>query len=40
MGSTFRNNQDGGTQWLWGIAQPSTMLSLLTPEYQKRMVQE
>jgi hypothetical protein len=34
-----RNQQDGGTQWLWGIAQPSTMLSLLTPEYQKRMVQ-
>jgi hypothetical protein len=31
--------QDGGTQWLWGISQPSTMLSLLTPEYQKRMVQ-
>jgi len=35
-----RNQQDGGTQWLWGIAQPSTMLSLLTPEYQQRMVQE
>ena len=34
-----RNQQDGGTQWLWGIAQPSTMLSLLTPEYQQRMVQ-
>ena len=27
------------TQWLWGNAQPSTMLSLLTPEYQQRMVQ-
>ena len=38
-GFYVRNNQDGGTQWLWGIAQPSTMLSLLTPEYQKRMVQ-
>ena len=35
-----RNQQDGSTQWLWGIAQPSTMLSLLTPEYQQRMVQE
>jgi len=35
-----RNQADGNTQWLWGIAQPSTMLSLLTPEYQKRMVQE
>ena len=39
-GFYVRGNQDGGTQWLWGIAQPSTMLSLLTPEYQKRMVQE
>src|SRR5688500_516896 len=38
-GFYVRNNQDGGTQWLWGISQPSTMLSLLTPEYQKRMVQ-
>jgi hypothetical protein len=28
------------TQWLWGNVQPSTMLSLLTPEYQQRMVQE
>jgi hypothetical protein len=34
-----RNQQDGGTQWLWGISQLSTMLSLLTPEYQQRMVQ-
>src|SRR5215204_6896682 len=39
-GFYVRGNQDGGTQWLWGISQPSTMLSLLTPEYQKRMVQE
>jgi hypothetical protein len=39
-GFYVRNNQDGNTQWLWGIAQPSTMLSLLTPEYKKRMVQE
>jgi len=38
-GFYVRGNQDGGTQWLWGISQPSTMLSLLTPEYQKRMVQ-
>jgi hypothetical protein len=38
-GFYVRNQQDGATQWLWGIAQPSTMLSLLTPEYQKRMVQ-
>jgi hypothetical protein len=35
-----RNQQDGATQWIWGIAQPSTILSLLTPEYQKRLVQE
>jgi len=38
-GFYVRGNQDGGTQWLWGISQPSTMLSLLTPEYQTRMVQ-
>jgi hypothetical protein len=38
-GFYVRNNQDGATQWLWGISQPSTMLSLLTPEYQTRMVQ-
>jgi hypothetical protein len=38
-GFYVRNQQDGGTQWLWGISQPSTMLSLLTPEYQQRMVQ-
>jgi len=38
-GFYVRNQQDGATQWLWGIAQPSTMLSLLTPEYQTRMVQ-
>jgi hypothetical protein len=38
-GFYVRGNQDAGTQWLWGISQPSTMLSLLTPEYQKRMVQ-
>jgi hypothetical protein len=36
-----REPQDAGTQWLWGrINQTSTILSLLTPEYQKRMVQQ
>ena len=38
----YRRNdqQDAPTQWLWGnISQASTILSLLTPEYQKRMVQ-
>src|SRR5215510_12249508 len=38
----YRRNdqQDAPTQWLWGnISQTSTILSLLTPEYQKRMVQ-
>jgi hypothetical protein len=41
-GFYVRSNQDGvfGRQWLWGVAQPSTMLSLMTPEYQQRMVQE
>ena len=30
-----------GERWIWGgITQASTMLSLLTPEYQKRYVQE
>ena len=32
--------EDAGTQWIWGtINQTSTILSVLTPEYQKRMVQ-
>jgi hypothetical protein len=38
----YRRNdqQDGPNQWLWGHnTQMSTILSLLTPEYQKRMVQ-
>lgn len=38
----YRRNdqQDAATSWLWGnINQASTILSLLTPEYQKRMVQ-
>jgi hypothetical protein len=35
-----RSNQDTNTQWLYGrINQTSTILSLLTPEYQQRMVQ-
>ncbi|MBI2149960.1 MAG: hypothetical protein HYU27_05070 [Acidobacteria bacterium] len=35
-----RDNQaDTGSQWIWGVSQAPTLLSLLTPEYQKRMVQ-
>jgi hypothetical protein len=35
-----RDNADSNTQWMWGtITQTPTILSLLTPEYQKRMVQ-
>lgn len=35
-----RLNEDASSQWLWGtINQTSTILSVLTPEYQKRMVQ-
>jgi hypothetical protein len=35
-----RENQTNNTfQWLWGHLQSPTMLSLLTPEYHKRMVQ-
>jgi hypothetical protein len=35
-----RMPEDAGTQWIWGtINQVPTILSLLTPEYQKRMVQ-
>jgi hypothetical protein len=30
---------DGGSEWIWGMTQAPTVLSLLTPEYQKRMVQ-
>jgi hypothetical protein len=30
---------DRGAEWIWGVTQPSTVLALLTPEYQKRMVQ-
>ena len=34
-----RDNQHRGSAWIWGAAQAPTVLSLLTPEYQKRMVQ-
>ena len=35
-----RDNQaDRGSEWIWGVSQAPTVLSLLTPEYQKRMVQ-
>jgi hypothetical protein len=35
-----RDQADSNTQWIWGtINQTPTILSLLTPEYQKRMVQ-
>ena len=35
-----RDGSFGSSQWTWGtINQVSTILSLLTPEYQKRMVQ-
>ena len=30
---------DRGSEWIWGATQAPTVLSLLTPEYQKRMVQ-
>ena len=30
---------DRGSEWIWGVTQVPTVLSLLTPEYQKRMVQ-
>ncbi|MBZ5635478.1 MAG: hypothetical protein LAO55_20330 [Acidobacteriia bacterium] len=30
---------DHGSEWIWGYSQAPTVLSLLTPEYQKRMVQ-
>jgi len=32
-------NADHGSEWIWGVSQAPTVLSLLTPEYQKRMVQ-
>jgi hypothetical protein len=30
---------DRGSEWIYGVSQAPTVLSLLTPEYQKRMVQ-
>jgi hypothetical protein len=30
---------DRGSEWIWGVTQVPTVLSLLTPEYQKRLVQ-
>jgi len=30
---------DRGSEWIWGVTQAPTVLALLTPEYQKRMVQ-
>ena len=34
------NEPDHGAEWIWGtVNQVPTILSLLTPEYQKRMVQ-
>lgn len=30
---------DHGAEWIWGVTQAPTVLSVLTPEYQKRMVQ-
>src|SRR3954452_46951 len=30
---------DHGSEWIWGVTQAPTILSLLTPDYQKRMVQ-
>jgi hypothetical protein len=30
---------DHGSEWIWGVSQAPTVLSVLTPEYQKRMAQ-
>jgi len=30
---------DRGSEWIWGVTQTPTVLALMTPEYQKRMVQ-
>ena len=37
----YRRDQaaDRGSEWIYGVTQASTVLALLTPEYQKRMVQ-
>jgi hypothetical protein len=34
-----RDGSDRGSEWIWGATQAPTVLALLTPEYQKRMVQ-
>jgi len=34
-----RDRADHGSEWIWGVTQAPTVLSVLTPEYQKRMVQ-
>jgi hypothetical protein len=31
---------DRGSEWIWGASQAPTVLSVLTPEYQQRMVQQ
>src|SRR5262249_46636286 len=35
-----RDNTHPGAWWVWGVEQPSTLVSLLTPEYQTRAVQQ
>ena len=35
-----RVNTYQGVWWIWGVGQPSTLLSVLTPEYQQRAVQQ
>jgi hypothetical protein len=35
-----RDNTHPGAWWVWGVEQPSTLVSLLTPEYQQRAVQQ
>jgi hypothetical protein len=34
-----RATENNGSRWIYGVSQAPTVLSLLTPEYQKRMVQ-
>jgi len=35
-----RDNTYQGVWWIWGVGQPSTLVSVLTPEYQQRAVQQ
>lgn len=35
-----RDSTHQGAWWVWGVEQPSTLVSLLTPEYQERAVQQ